>query len=91
MTAQELTKTVRELKELKIMAADLAAEITTLEDILKAEMTDRNTDSLSVDVFTVRWTLVTSSRFDSVAFKAAHNALYNQFTKPVNTLRFTIN
>ena len=44
MTAQELTRTVRELKELKAMTADLTAEITNLVDILKAEMAARGTD-----------------------------------------------
>ena len=68
MTATELTKTVRELKELKAMAADLTMEITILEDILKAEMTARGTDEMTVDVFKVRWTAVTSNRFDSTAF-----------------------
>jgi len=91
MTAQELTKTVRELKELKVMAVELSAEITTLEDTLKAEMTARNTDELTIDVFKVRWTTVISSRFDSTAFKATHANLYQQFTKPVETKRFSIN
>lgn len=91
MTAQELTKTVRELKELKAMATDLAAEITTLEDILKAELTARNTDEMTVDVFKVRWTSVTSSRFDSTAFKSTHADLYKQYSKPVESRRFSIN
>ena len=91
MTAQELTKTVRDLKELKAMAADLTAEITTLEDTLKAEMTARNTDEMTVDVFKVRWTAVVSNRFDSSAFKSSHAALYKQFSKPVETKRFSIN
>jgi len=91
MTVQELTKTVRDLKELKAMSADLTAEITTLEDRLKAEMTARNTDEITVDVFKVRWTLVTSNRFDSTAFKSTHAELYRQFSKPVETRRFSIN
>jgi predicted phage-related endonuclease len=91
MTAQELTKTVRELKELKAMSADLAAEIVTLEDTLKAEMTARGTDEMTVDVFKVRWTSVISNRFDSTAFKATHASLYQQYSKPVETRRFSIN
>jgi len=91
MTAQELTKTVRELKELKVMAAELSAEITTLEDTLKAEMTARNTDEMTVDVFKVRWTSVVSNRFDISSFKATHANLYQQFTKPIETKRFSIN
>ncbi len=39
MSMNELTKKVRELKELKAMADELAAEITAIEDDLKAEMT----------------------------------------------------
>ena len=91
MTMQELTQTVRELKELKAMAAEMTAEITTLEDIVKAEMTARGTDELTVDVFKVRWTPVISTRFDSAAFKATHAGLYAQYSKPVETRRFTIN
>jgi predicted phage-related endonuclease len=91
MTAQELTKTIRELKELKAMASDLTAEITTLEDTVKAEMTARGTDEMTVDVFKVRWTSVISNRFDSTAFKATHASLYQQYSKPVETRRFSIN
>ena len=52
------------------MTTDLSEEITNLEDILKAEMTARGTDEIAVDVFKVRWTTMTSHRFDSTAFKA---------------------
>jgi len=91
MTAQELTTTVRELKELKVMASEIAADIENLEDRIKAEMTARGTDELTVDVFKIRWTLTTSNRFDSSAFKATHAALYSQYCKPVETRRFYIN
>ena len=39
MTTTELTSTLRELKELRLMAAETASEIETLEDRIKAEMT----------------------------------------------------
>lgn len=38
MSANEMLKQVRELKELKAMAEELAAEITAIEDSIKAEM-----------------------------------------------------
>ncbi|MCL2122496.1 MAG: hypothetical protein FWH34_00250 [Desulfovibrionaceae bacterium] len=91
MTAIELTDTVRNPKELKLMAGEMAAEIETLEDRVKAEMTARNTDEITVGAFKVRWTPVTSQRFDSAAFKATHAKLYQQYTKPVETRRFSIN
>jgi len=90
MTATELTSTVRELKELKLMAADIAADIENLEDRIKAEMTKRNTDELTVDVFKVRWQTITSKRFDATAFKATHGALYSQYSKPTTTRRFSV-
>ena len=91
LSQSELTGKVRELKELRIMAAELEAEITSLEDAIKAEMTAQGTNELIVDVFKVRWTPVISSRFDSTAFKATHAELYKQYSKPVETRRFSIN
>lgn len=90
MTVTELTSTLHELKELKLMAAETASEIEALEDRIKAEMTHRNTNELIVDVFKVRWTTMTSNRFDSSAFKTIHAELYQQYTKPVETRRFSI-
>lgn len=47
MSTNEMTSKSRELKELKAMAEDLAAEITAIEDTIKAEMTARNTDEMT--------------------------------------------
>lgn len=90
MSANEMTAKVRELKELKAMADELAAEITTLEDEIKAEMTARNTDEMTVDVFKIRCTRVTSTRFDSTGFKKAMPELYGKFTKTTESRRFSI-
>lgn len=91
LSQNELTIKVRELKELKLMADELAAEITTLEDTIKAEMTARDTAEIVVGVFKVRWTPVVSQRFDSSAFKATHAELYKQYSRQVETRRFSIN
>ena len=90
MNQVELTKKVRELKELKAMQDELQMEITAIEDILKAEMTAQNVDELQVDVFKIRWTPVKSNRFDSTLFKKIYSDLYNQFTKVIETKRFSI-
>lgn len=90
MSTHELTSKVRELKELKAMAEELAAEITSIEDEIKAEMTARNTEEMTVDVFKVRWTKVTSNRFDTTAFKKTHGDLYEQYTKTTESRRFSI-
>ena len=90
MSTSEITSKVRELKELKAMLEEIEAEIDTIEDEIKAEMTARNTEEMSVDVYKVRWTKVTSSRFDTSAFKKTHAELYNQYTKQTETHRFCV-
>lgn len=90
MTTNELTSKVRELKEFKAMAEELEAEITAIEDEIKAEMTARDTEEMTVDVFKIRWTKVTSRRLDSTRFKKAMPELYGQFTKQTESRRFSI-
>jgi len=90
MSVNELTSKVKELKELKLMAEELAAEITAIEDTLKAEMTAKETDEIITGEYKVRWTKVTSNRFDTTSFKKTHADLYSQYTKTTETRRFSI-
>lgn len=90
MSSNELTSKVRELKELKAMAEEIAAEITTIEDAIKAEMTAREIDEMMIDVYKIRWTRVKSNRFDSTAFRKAMPELAEKFTKTTETRRFSI-
>lgn len=55
MSEHELTGKVRELKELKSFAEQIAREITALEDAIKAEMTAQQTEELTVDIYKVRF------------------------------------
>ena len=45
---------------------------------------------MTVDIFKIRWTKVTSHRFDSTSFKKAMPELYGQFTKQTESRRFSI-
>lgn len=90
MSANEMTAKLRELKELKAMADELAAAIATIEDEIKAEMTARSVDELTVDVYKIRWTTVKSSRFDTAGFKKVMPELYQQFTKQTTSRRFCV-
>lgn len=90
MSKTEMTSKVRELKELKAMADELAAEITAIEDSIKADMTAQGVEEIQVDVFKIRYKTVTSSRFNSAAFKTTHAELYNQYQKQITTRRFTV-
>ena len=90
MGQNELTKVVRNLKELMNMKAEIEAEIESAQDSIKAEMTAREVDELLVDVFKVRYTTVKSARFDATAFKKDYMGLYHQFCKDTVTRRFSV-
>ena len=90
MNMNELAKKVRELKELKTMAEELAAEISGIEDNIKALMLERGLEEMKVDVYTIRWKPVTSSRIDSTSLKKAMPELYNQFAKQTTSRRFSV-
>lgn len=90
MSTNEMTSKVRELKELKAYAEMIAEEITALEDIIKAEMTARQTEELTVDAYKIRWTTVNSSRIDTTAFKNSMPDIAALFTKQTTARRFSI-
>jgi predicted phage-related endonuclease len=90
MSAKDLQKKAKEIKELTRMKEELEAEITTLQDDLKAELTARNTEELITGEYKIRYTTVQSNRFDGTSFKSKYQDLYNQFTKSTVTKRFSI-
>ena len=73
---------VDDLVSLREMAAELAEEITAIEDTLKADMQRQGVDTIEAGKHTIRYALVKSSRFDSKAFRAAYPSIYEQYTKP---------
>lgn len=90
MSTIEMETRVKELRELRRMAAELEAEIEALQDGIKAEMDARNTDEVSGSDWRITWKPVTSARFDSKAFKATHAELYRQYTKETTSRRFVV-
>lgn len=87
---KEFTSKIRRIKELEQQKKQTEEAIDDLKDEIKAYMDKNKTSELAVDIFTVHWTETTSECFDSKAFKAADEELYNQFVKPVTTKRFSI-
>ena len=90
MSTIELTAKVRGLKALQLLIEEAQAEAETIKDAIKAEMTAREVDEMQVDVFKIRWREVTTNRFDTTAFKTKYSDLYNQFTTPTTTRRFSV-
>ena len=90
MSTMDLLAKVRSLKELEALISDAQAELDSIKDELKAEMTNRNTEELDVDVFKIRYKTVKSNRFDTTAFKNTHKELYDQYVKQTESRRFTV-
>ena len=90
MSMNELESKVAELRELRRMADELAAEITATEDTLKAYMTANGADELHGASFKITWKEVTSSRLDGKALKEAAPELWQRFTKQTTTRRFIV-
>ncbi len=90
MSTKDLTAKVRSLKELEALIAEAQAEAESIKDELKAEMINRNTEEMMVDVFKIRYKTVKSNRFDTTAFKSTHKELYSQYIKQTESRRFTV-
>ena len=88
MSTNEIQSKVRELKELKLMQEELAAEISAIEDALKAAMGEQ--EELVCGEYKLTYQTVTSSRFDSTRFKKDHAELAAAYTKATSYRRFSI-
>ena len=90
MSMNELNQTAKDLIAVKAMIAELEAEAEALTDKIKGAMIEQGREGLSGDGWRASWKNVTSSRFDSKAFRADHADLYTAYSKPTTTCRFLI-
>ena len=90
MTNIEIKEMLKNAKELKRMAEEIAAEIAAIEDGVKAELNARAVDTLIVDEYKVTWKEVTSTRIDTTAIKKALPEIAERFSKTTTAKRFCI-
>lgn len=90
MSQNEIITTVEELQQLRRMQEDLEAEITTIQNRIKAHMDASGVDQMTAGAFKVSYKPVTSSRVDTAALKKALPELAQQFTRTTTTRRFTV-
>ena len=88
MSIREIEAKAKELQELKRMREELEAEIDSLEDQIKASMGEA--EQITAGAFKITWKSITSSRFDSSAFKKANPDLAAQSIKTSTVKRFSI-
>lgn len=88
MTINAMETTVRELRELTRMREELDAEITALQDSIKAAMGQQ--EQVLVGEYKIMWKPVTSHRVDTASLKKLMPDVVAQFTKTTTTRRFQI-
>ena len=72
MSINELSAKVNELRELRRVADEIAAEIEVLQDSIKLHMEANNVDIVEGDDYKITWKQIQVNRFDAVTFKKQH-------------------
>ena len=90
MSTNEITTKVRRMKRLQAKADELNAEIAAIQDELKAVMIEQDAEEMKAGEYKIRYAVITSNRFDSKAFRATYDALYQQFVKPTTSRLFSV-
>ena len=89
MSNPTLESTIHEILDLKRMREELDAEITALEDSIKAAMGEE--EILTAGAYKVSWKTFTSSRVDTTALKKALPDVAAAYTKTTTGRRFSVN
>ena len=90
MSINEMDSKIKELRELRRMADELAGEIESITDSIKDHMVTPGVDTISGTDWKVTYKAVTSSRLDASALKKALPDLAEQFTRSTTSRRFCI-
>jgi predicted phage-related endonuclease len=90
MSENEIYTKIRALKELEALIEQAEAEAEEIRDGIKQHMTATEAEEIHVGEYKVRYKTVSSTRFDSAAFKKTHADLYEQYTKRTECRRFTV-
>lgn len=90
MTKAEIITKIEALNEWEALMTEAQAEAEAIRDSLKAEMLDQDTEELEAGQYIIRWTSVTTNRFDSATFKKVLPEVYKSYLKQVSSKRFSI-
>ena len=90
MTDRMIENRIRKLQALEAQIAEIEKEAEAVRAELKADLEAKGQEEITTaHGLIVRWKTIISSRFDSSAFRKAHNDLYNAFQIPSESHRFT--
>lgn len=87
---KNINEVMQELASYTQMQEELKAQIETLQDEVKAYMTETGTDEvIGANGEKATWRGVISNRFDSTAFKKDFLDIYKEYCKRTEYKRFT--
>lgn len=90
MDRNEINEIMKTIAEYTRMVEEAQKVVDENKEFLKAYMTFNNLEELVGDEHKATYKKVVSNRFDSKAFKSAgFTELYDKFTKPSSSMRFT--
>ncbi len=90
MATNELISKLNDLAQLRRLADDLDAEISAIQDEIKAHMAAAQTDTLTAGAFRVVWKSVTSTRIDTAALRRELPEVWQEYGKTTTAKRFTV-
>lgn len=90
MSTHEMDSKIKELRELRRMAEELAAEIDGIQDTIKAHMDAQGVDTITGADWKVTYKTVTSYRLDATALKKALPDVAERFMKETTARRFCV-
>jgi len=90
MSNVEILEKVRAFKELQEYIKQLEDEASAIKAALTEHLDAQQTDSIKVDVFTVKYTAYTSSRIDTTTLRKELPEVAARYTKTTEARRFSI-
>ena len=90
MSRNELIAKIEALNEWEQLMEEAKTQVELLKESLKEELIERNVEELEAGSYIIRYKTVSTSRFDSTAFKKHYTDLYKAFLKQTTSHRFTI-
>ncbi len=90
MNANELDERINQIRALKRIIEEAEAEITAIEDTIKATMTDLDTDTMRGTKCKVTWKETSSTRIDSKSLKKELPEVAAKYSVTTTYKRFLI-
>lgn len=90
MSKKDMVKKIEELKNLEDLINRAKAQAESIKDEIKAEMIANDTEEMFVENYIVRFTSVTTNKFDVSGFKKLYPSMWSEWIRTVNSRRFSI-